>query len=255
VGNADRTINTAMNHEQGRIPGQWERNAAKLTFGLGMLSPGLPIYFQGEESLATNQFKWGRPSTWDVGWDWKEVGKDWDWNKISMNDGKADYLRGVMNENDGALREKKLETMSDTDKKVLEFLESKAPEDREEAIFNVMRRQHNTFCAEATKLRAGNAAFDGDAEVHRVYSHNEDSVMAFTRKKGSEEFLVVGSFNHENKGDYNIPLSGGKWHLVFNSDAGMFGGNNYGSKIDVYGNQGSRFDIPKGGLLVYKKVE
>ena len=34
------------------------------------------------------------------------------------------------------------------------------------------------------------------AEVNRVYTHNDDSVLAFTRKAGNEEYLIVGSLNH-----------------------------------------------------------
>lgn len=70
VGNASRTVLV------GGDDVDWARKAARLTFGVGLFSPGMPIFFQGEESLATNPFSWGIPSTWDVGWDWLEADPD-----------------------------------------------------------------------------------------------------------------------------------------------------------------------------------
>lgn len=69
VGNADRTITVASG---GHAAGPWERGLARMSFGVGMLSPGRPIFFQGEESLADNSFRWGIPSTWDTGWEWRQ---------------------------------------------------------------------------------------------------------------------------------------------------------------------------------------
>lgn len=255
VGNADRTINVATNHQHGTIPNQWARNSARTAFGLGMLSPGMPIFFQGEESLATNQFKWGVPSTWDVGWDWLDVGKNWDWKKVKIDDSKVHLYKKLLNQtsaNRSANRD--YQALNATDKQIIQYLDSVEPDKRDQAIYNIMRKAHYNFCRDVIKLRQSSCAFDGDAEVHRVYTHNANSVLAFTRKKGDQEYLVIGSFNKNNLQDYNIPLQGGKWQLVFNSDADYYGGENYGSKIHVDGNPHSRFDIPKGGMLVYKRV-
>ncbi|MBT9582084.1 alpha amylase C-terminal domain-containing protein [bacterium] len=66
VGNADRTVNVAGDPPGGEPPNAWQKGAARLSFGVGMLSPGRPIFFQGEETLAQNTFRWGVPSTWDT---------------------------------------------------------------------------------------------------------------------------------------------------------------------------------------------
>ncbi|MHB2016248.1 MAG: alpha-amylase family glycosyl hydrolase [Candidatus Xenobia bacterium] len=71
VGNGARTANVATQQGPGAPLSPWARNACRTTFGVGMMSPGHPFLFQGEESLAQNTFRWGLPSTWDVGWEWE----------------------------------------------------------------------------------------------------------------------------------------------------------------------------------------
>lgn len=254
VGNADRTVNVAMNHQQG-IPDGWARNAARMTFGVGMLSPGVPIFFQGEESLAVNKFKWGIPSTWDVGWDWLDVGKDWDLGKVNINDDKVRLFRRLIDmPKNGRENSNEYKSLSDTDKKVFDYIASVPSEKREDAIMNIFRKLHFNYCKDVIALRRSSPAFDGDAEVKGIYTHNDNSVMAFTRKKNGEEFVVVGSLNKENLGNYNLPFPDGRWRLVCNSDASFYGGENFGSKIEVNGGPGTVIDIPRGGMLVYKRV-
>ncbi len=57
-----------------------------------------------------------------------------------------------------------------------------------------------------------------------MYTHNEDAVLAFTRKSGNEEYLVVGSLNRKNLEGYTMPLPPGRWKEVLNSDAAVYGG-------------------------------
>ncbi len=254
VGNADRTINTAMNHQIGKTPDEWERNVNRMVFGVGMLSPGTPIFFQGEESLANNHFSWGRPTTWDVGWEWKDVEGKVDTGNLMITDNKTQLLLDMAKNPDSDKTKAQLEKMSKPEQDAFKYISSHEPWLQKTALENIMRKQHHTFSREMTRFRASSPAFDGDAHVERVYTHNDDSVMAFKRKKDGDEFMVIASLNRNDLGDYNIPTDGGKWNLVFNSDAKMFGGKDYGSKFDVYGGPGSRFDIPKGGMLVYKRV-
>ena len=256
VGNADRIINVAENHREIDYPSQWGKSAAKFSFGVGMLSPGIPIYFQGTESLATNRFTWGKSASWDVGTEWMDIGKNWNWNNITFNEGQVNKFNRLLSmpkeqwQNDNEYK-----NLNPDDKQVFEYIASQPAEKQNEAKFNVMRKQHSHFCGDITKLRASSDAFDGDAEINRVYTHNDNGVIGFHRKKNGEEFLVFGSLNKHDMPNYNIPLMDGKWKLVFNSDDKKYGGNNVGyGKEYVDGNQGSRFDLPAGGLLVYKKV-
>ncbi|MCE1245300.1 MAG: alpha amylase C-terminal domain-containing protein [Firmicutes bacterium] len=256
VGNAERTVVAASGDQNVPVPSQWARNASRMTFATGMLSPGIPMFFQGDESLSQNQFKWGVPASWDLGWEWQETGKDWNWSKINVTDGQLamyDSLASMQPEQRN--NDSRYKGLSAEDKKVCDFIAAQQPENRNEAKENIARKSHFNFCKDMISLRKSSPAFDGDAEVNRVYSHNDNSVLAFHRKKNGEEFIMVGSLNKNNLQNYNIPLRDGKWQLVFNSDNNKYGGGNYGDgKPWVDGNGGTCFDIPAGGMLVYKKV-
>lgn len=197
VGNGERTVAAASGDRTPQVPAPWARGAARFAFGIGMASPGIPMFFQGEESLATNPFKWGIPSTWDNGWDW---------------------------------------------------LTADTPE-------AAMRREHFAFCKDAIALRKSSAAFDADTPVSRMYTHNDNSVMAFTRTSGDESYLIVGSLNKNAQSGYNIAIPEGKWELVLNSDDVKYGGATAGSvgKI-VQGGTDARIDLPPAAMLVFKRI-
>jgi 1,4-alpha-glucan branching enzyme len=216
-----RTITIAENGQADRPPTIWERGAARAAFGIGMFSPGMPMFFQGEESLAKNTFKWGVPSTWDTGWDWKK--KNFDVAAAAEATSRGQEAQFAAADPSGV-----------------------TPED-------IYRRLHFQFCKAAIALRKSSPAFDANVPATRVYTHNDNSVMAFTRKSGDDEFLVVSSFNHNAHGGYGIPLEPGKWQLVLNSDATDFGGSGLGQPT-VEGGPQARLDLPAGAVMVYKKV-
>ncbi|MFP4497875.1 MAG: alpha amylase C-terminal domain-containing protein, partial [Vulcanimicrobiota bacterium] len=255
VGNAARTVNVATNHDHHNIPDKWARGASRFAFGVGMLSPGVPMFFQGEESMARNFFSWGRPDTWDVGWDWMDIGKDWNWNKTDLDTSSLEkYDKLAQMNNNHRSESPDYRNLSEDNKKVVELLASAQPEERQKLMEGITRKLHHRFCKDITNLRTSNQAFDGDAGVTKLYTHNDNSVMAFSRHKNGEEFLVVGSLNKNKLANYNIPLQSGKYELVFNSDSKYYGGDNFGSKIHIDGHADTRIDIPAGGLLVYKRV-
>jgi 1,4-alpha-glucan branching enzyme len=97
-------------------------------------------------------------------------------------------------------------------------------------------------------------------DITIVYVHNDNRILAFRRRHGDEEFLVVGSFNnlafasgYEMTG---IDLPGTRWREVFNSDAASFGGQNVGNggaTIPVVGRT-FRAALPARGLIVFQKT-
>jgi maltooligosyltrehalose trehalohydrolase len=188
VGNADRTINVTRGGALQQPPDGWQRGLARLTFGVGMFSPGRPIFFQGDETLAENRFKWGVPSTWDT---------------------EAPHV---------------------------------PPEQRE---------QHFEFCKAAIRLRRELPALAGGVPAQRVYTHNDDSVFAFSRKAEGEELLVVASLARQERRDYAIAAAQGAWELVLSSDDVRFGGSGT-AKPQV---QAKTFHLPAGGVLVYRRVK
>ena len=91
--------------------------------------------------------------------------------------------------------------------------------------------------------------------MNRVYTHNDNSVMAFTRQKGNDQALVVGSLNHQSFDGYRMDLPPGKWQEVFNSDGSRYGGGNHGNfGATLDGGQSVPVNIPAGGYVVFKKV-
>jgi 1,4-alpha-glucan branching enzyme len=208
VGNSKRTISTAMADKPG-LPTPWASGAAKASFGVSVFAPGMPLMFQGEESMADNAFLWGRPTTWDMGWDWQAA--------PTAGPKLAEYLIRY----DGGI---------------------------EDAAHNVMRHWHHDFCKDALALRASSPALAADASLDVTYGSDGDSVLAYKRQASGEEFLVVASFNHSPLSHYNIGASG-KWQLVLNSDDAKYGGTGDGRETVSDG----RFDLPAGGVLVYRR--
>jgi 1,4-alpha-glucan branching enzyme len=201
VGNAERTINVADKGQVGPdgVPAAYARGLARFAAGMGFAAPGMPMFFEGDESLASNEFRWGVPSTWDVGWDWQDP--------------------------------------------------------RNTTPLAVARRQTFDFYRDAIALRKSSPAFDADAAVERVYTHNDNSVLAFTRKKDGDEFLIVGSLNRQNFSNYRMDLPPGRWKEVLNSDSANYGGGNFGNgggTID--GGSGASVNIPSAGYVVLKKI-
>ncbi|MBI3928787.1 MAG: alpha amylase C-terminal domain-containing protein [Armatimonadetes bacterium] len=195
VGNGARTIRVACGFRD-EPPDAWARGAARMVFGLGMLSPGIPMFFQGEESLAENAFSWGVYGTWDVGWEWLE--KD----------------------------------------------------DGPRLLF---RRLHHGFCRAAIELRRSSPALQGGGRVARVYTHNNDGVLAFSRGDGEEVYGVLASFHREALRDYPVHFLPGSWRLVLNSDDRVFGGEGGPVLPVVGGGPRARFHLPPATLLVYRK--
>ena len=217
-----RTITIAENGQADRLPTSWERGSCRAAFGIGMFSAGTPMFFQGEESLAKNTFQWGVPSTWDTGWDWLDKKFDVQGAAQATSQGKeAEFVAAAP----GGI------TADD-----------------------VYRRLHFDFSKAAIGLRKSSPAFDANMPAQRVYTHNENSVIAFTRKSGSEEFLVLSSLNHNSFPNYGIPVESGKWQLVLNSDATEFGGSGLGNPV-VQGGPQANFALPAGSVMVYKKVD
>jgi 1,4-alpha-glucan branching enzyme len=77
--------------------------------------------------------------------------------------------------------------------------------------------------------------------------------MAFTRKSGGEEYLVVGSLNRKNLEGYTMPLPPGNWKEVLNSDAGAYGGSNFGNYGATLSGGNTKVNIPAAGYVVFKK--
>ncbi|MBL8192185.1 MAG: alpha amylase C-terminal domain-containing protein, partial [Blastocatellia bacterium] len=97
-------------------------------------------------------------------------------------------------------------------------------------------------------------AFEADSQVNRIYTHNDNSVMAFSRKDGNDEYIIVASLNRNNLEGYQMPLPPGQWKEVLNSDAARYGGSNFGNFGATLNGGNTRVNIPAAGYVVLKKA-
>ncbi len=101
-----------------------------------------------------------------------------------------------------------------------------------------------------------------DAAGFEWISHDDaqNSVMAFIRKGGDENLVVICNMTPMPREDYQIGLpASGKYKLVFNSDDEKFGGSGYkvrksftGQKEESHNRDHSiKLSLPPLGVLVY----
>jgi len=93
-----------------------------------------------------------------------------------------------------------------------------------------------------------------------LYQYNPNRVIAFRRRSGDEEVIVVGSFNNSAfqagyviENDMLRPNAG--WQEIFNSDAGIYGGQNVGNAGSTITAVDGRLNvvIPAAGFVVFQK--
>lgn len=95
-----------------------------------------------------------------------------------------------------------------------------------------------------------------------IYVWNPTRVIAFTRRSGNDELLVIASLNNAAFADgYSIVqpdtsrLPDGMWHEVFNSDADIYGGNgigNFSASVPVSSGH-IRVRMPANGFLIFQR--
>jgi maltooligosyltrehalose trehalohydrolase len=142
--------------------------------------------------MAANPFKWGTPNTWDLGWDWQKLSGQWDFGKLTFNDDqKAKYERLLQVPADQRAGNAEYQALPPADRQVFDDLSKMSKDQRDQAMVNITRQQTFNFYKDAIALRRSSPAFQAGAEVKRIYSHNDNSVMAYERKSGLEDYIVV----------------------------------------------------------------
>jgi 1,4-alpha-glucan branching enzyme len=116
------------------------------------------------------------------------------------------------------------------------------------------------FYQDLIRLRRANRAIRS-RHLDIVHASDPNRVLAFTRRAGQSEVLVVASLNnHPFLDGYDIHshptrLPSGHWQETFNSDSGIYGGaniGNLGAAIPADNGQ-IRVVIPANGLLVLQR--
>jgi 1,4-alpha-glucan branching enzyme len=98
-------------------------------------------------------------------------------------------------------------------------------------------------------------------EIDIVHVNPSGRVMAFTRRAGTDQLLVIASLsNTPYLNGYVLDteewrLQNGTWRECFNSDAPQYGGNgvgNFGAAVPAAGGR-LQANLPANGLLVFRK--
>ena len=110
------------------------------------------------------------------------------------------------------------------------------------------------FYRDLVRLRLDSPALRSpNIEILKV--HNQDRIIAWRRWLGDEEYLILASLSNkqftEGYGISHRSLRGKAWKEVFNSDAQVYGGGNFGNQGKLESREGAlKLGIPACGLLV-----
>jgi 1,4-alpha-glucan branching enzyme len=116
------------------------------------------------------------------------------------------------------------------------------------------------FYQDIIRMRRANRALRS-RRVDIVHASDPNRVIAFTRREGQTEVLVVASLNnHAFENGYRIQtdpgrLPSGLWRETFNSDSAIYGGANFGNLgAAIPANNGQlELVIPANGLVVLQR--
>lgn len=206
--------------------------------------PGIPMVFQGEEFIANNDFKHGATATW---------GADYSWMDFRVDPAKLAHFKEIaaMPEAEQQKEMKKLGADQEYCKK---YLAMTSEEKKNAEIYSLKSGQAEVYKA-LNELRASSNAFNADAQMQRIYTHNDDKVMAYERTDGKDTYVVVVNLSDRDYTGYAMNgMPAGNWKQVFNSDEVRFGGTGKGS---VSGNISAGHvpgDLPAGTTIIFKKV-
>lgn len=254
VGNAERLVVTAAGGEAPTMPNERARGLARLAAGLGFVGPGTPFFFQGDEFLATNPFSWGRPSTWDLDWDWQDLPREIDPRDVRLNDEAVADYRDLVNKLPQTRRvDDRWATLTPSERATVDRMSERPPEERDALLRDVARNQTRSFYQDMIALRKSHPALAAGSPVTRVYTHNDNNMLAFTRGF-DQQFLVVASANPASFERYGMELPEGQWKEVFNSDAAAYGGDGVGNFGKTISGGFQSLRIPAHGMLVFQRV-
>lgn len=203
--------------------------------------PGVPMVFQGEEFLANNDFKHGATSTW---------GADYSWLDFRVTPDKLDLFKQIPSM-PSADRDKVLKTLTKEERGLLAKFNQSSEQDKLQLEEHSLKAGQANIYKALNSLRGQSDAFNADAPMKRVYTHNENKVMAYERTDGKDKYIVITNFAERDYNDYIMDgLPSGKLSEVFNSNAREFGGTGLGNGGSV--NTGQGITLPAGSTIILK---
>ncbi len=231
----------AKSRDDAKVMENYPRAISRAAAAIIHTMPGVPMVFQGEEFLANNDFKHGATSTW---------GADYSWLDFRVTPDKLDQFKHIVsmpeNERSGAVS-----SLSANDREMLKKYASASPEEKANMEqYSLKTGQAGVYRA-LNELRASSNAFNADAPMHKIYTHNDNKVMAYERTDGKDRFIVLTNMADRDYTNYKMDIPAGNWKEVFNSNAKEFGGSglgNFGGECS--GSAG--INLPAGSTIVLK---
>ncbi|MBQ7528729.1 alpha amylase C-terminal domain-containing protein [bacterium] len=245
VGNTGNWIHrgAAASKDDEAVKQPFPRAIARTASAITLTGPGVPMLFQGEEYLANNDFKHGLTSTW---------GTDMSWMQFPVTPDKLDDFAKFA-AMDVSQREIERSRMSPEDQKLFDKYCEMNPEQKAEAEDLANQAGQFAVTRDLIALRRTSPAFSATGNTTRVYTHNDDRVLAWKRDDGGkDEFVVVSNFANTDRSGYRMELPPGQWKEVFNSNARCYGGTGTGNGGGVLSSNGGIF-LPAGSTIVLKK--
>jgi 1,4-alpha-glucan branching enzyme len=117
------------------------------------------------------------------------------------------------------------------------------------------------FYQDLIRLRRANPVVRSH-HIDIVHVADDNRVIAFTRRQGSNELLIVASLNNQPFANRYViqtdphRLPDGAWRETFNSDGAIYGGGNVGNRGMAMPASHGRIEvrIPANGFLVFQRL-
>jgi 1,4-alpha-glucan branching enzyme len=245
VGNSGQWASRMAAHSQDKkdVEKHYPRAMARTAAAITLTTAGTPMIFQGEEFLDNADYKHGITSTW---------GNDMDWLNFAMTPDKLEIFKRILQKGEGE-RNTEVSKLREKEQDYFERYMNMNDEQKAEAEVLANKRGNFEFYKNLIKLRDSSPAFSTGSSIERTFTHNGDRVMAYERKGGNDDYVVISNFSEQDRDNYKVGLPPGKWKEVMNSNALIYGGNNSGNGGGVVdANQG--IVIPKGSTVIMKRV-
>ena len=244
VGNSGRWVirSAAGSVKEDDVMAAWPRAMGRTAAAITLTSTGVPMIWQGEENLANNDFKHAMPQTW---------GADMGWLKTPVT---PDRLDGFRNVSQMPADEKKaaVARMSADDQRLFARYDAMSADERLRAEYDADKNGHFRLYCDLIHLRTSSPALAAGTGMSRIYTHNADRVVAFTREAEGQQFAVVSNFSRNGYDRYNVNLPAGRWQVVLDTDDRVYGGSGGGPHGEVDG--GQPLSLPAGATLVLKRI-
>jgi 1,4-alpha-glucan branching enzyme len=115
------------------------------------------------------------------------------------------------------------------------------------------RQGHFKVHQDLIKLRRSSDAFEPNAPILKVETHH-DKIAAFERQgKSGDRFVVISQMTDADMSGAGISLPEGTWQEVLNTDASVYGGDNFGNGGAKFSGH-AHLNLPAGGTIVLKKI-